>query len=61
MASIIRAWDNAWRDIWQPLREHDEAPRDMFMELFPELSKAISPDYLAMAGFYEASNDPDIA
>jgi hypothetical protein len=33
----------------------------MFMELFPELSKAISPDYLAMAGFYEASNDPDIA
>lgn len=61
MASIIKACDYAWRDIWEPLRQHDEAPIDMFMELYPEFSKAIDPASPEMDLLYEASNNPAVA
>jgi hypothetical protein len=60
-ASIIRAWDYAWQDIWQPLRHHEEAPADLFMELYPELIRASLGGELDMDRFYSAANDPVLA
>lgn len=60
-ASIIRAWDYAWQDVWLPLCEHEEAPPDLFMELYPELCRAFAGSEQNMDRFYSAASDPALA
>lgn len=34
-------WEKTWNEIWWPLSKHDEAPEDLFCELFREISKSL--------------------
>jgi len=75
--SIRQAWGSAWSDIWTPLAEHVDAPRELFMELYPELAKAFratapealdadgpdspSPSTDETSDFFDVANDPELA
>ena len=71
--SLISAWSYAWQDLWEPLEAHEDSPSELFMELYPELCKALRPptpqaepsDALAakpeVAGYFDVSNDPGLA
>ena len=41
--SLRLCWPYSWLDIWIPLAEHEDAPQDLFMELYPELALAFKP------------------
>lgn len=44
-------WRDTWREIWLPLSRHDEAPDDLFVELFREMTSGftaqLTPEHLA--------------
>ncbi len=48
---IIAVWTDTWREVWEPLSQHEAAPRDMFCEVFreiePFLKKRLSVESLA--------------
>jgi hypothetical protein len=37
--SLVVAWPWTWDEIWVPLGEHEDAPKELFAELYPELVK----------------------
>jgi len=39
---FIGVWSDTWREIWVPLIEHEDAPEDIFCELYRELASALS-------------------
>jgi hypothetical protein len=74
--SLIGARPYAWQDVWQPLEAHEDSPVELFMELYPELCKALRPSIpdaavsavdaqaaanSEVADFFDVSNDPDLA
>jgi hypothetical protein len=38
---FVGVWFETWREIWLPLSDHEEAPEDIFCELYPELVPAL--------------------
>ena len=38
---FIGVWAETWREIWTPLCDQEEAPQDIFCELYRELARAI--------------------
>jgi hypothetical protein len=38
---FIGAWSETWREIWDDLGTHEAAPKDLFCELYYELSEAL--------------------
>lgn len=38
---FIGIWSETWREIWEPIASHENAPPDLFCELFRELSGAL--------------------
>ena len=38
---LIGVWSETWREIWLPLIDHQDAPEDIFCELYRELAKAL--------------------
>lgn len=48
---IIGVWSEAWREIWSKLAKHNDAPDDLFCELYRELIVAFAdpPDVTALA------------
>lgn len=38
---FISVWSETWREIWQPLIDHEEVPEDIFCELYRELAPAL--------------------
>jgi len=38
---FIGVWSDTWREIWLPLVDHEDAPKDIFCELYRELAKAL--------------------
>jgi len=75
--SVRQAWTFTWGDIWAPLAAHDDAPSDLFMELYPELLNAFKPTQTAAVssddphakslieeqtgGVFDVANDPQLA
>jgi hypothetical protein len=39
---FLRVWSDTWREIWSPLAELDEAPDDVFVELYQKLVLAFT-------------------
>lgn len=37
---FLPVWQEMWRNVWKPLSEHPEAPKDLFVELFREVETA---------------------
>ena len=48
---IIGVWSETWREIWSKLAKHNDAPDDLFCELYRELIVAFAdqPDVTALA------------
>lgn len=48
---FLGVWSETWREIWQPLIEHDGVPEDIFCELYRELAQALKdkPSVKALA------------
>lgn len=48
---FIYVWSDTWREIWSPLFEHEDAPDDIFCELFraitPSLKRMLTVEELA--------------
>ncbi len=38
---FIGVWSETWREIWQPLINHEDVPDDIFCELYRELAPAL--------------------
>ena len=38
---FLGVWSETWREIWQPLIDHQDVPEDIFCELYRELAKAL--------------------
>lgn len=38
---FIGVWSETWREIWQPLIDHEDIPSDIFCELYRELASAL--------------------
>lgn len=38
---LIAVWPETWREIWQPLSEHELATGDLFSDLYRDLSKSL--------------------
>lgn len=38
---FIGVWSETWREIWLPLIDHEDAPADVFCELYRELAPAL--------------------
>ena len=38
---LLGVWSETWREIWQPLIDHQDVPEDIFCELYRELAKAL--------------------
>lgn len=57
---LADAWDYTWAEIWQPLTLVDDAPADLFMQIYPELANAlkVKPDPQT---YNDATNDPIVA
>lgn len=37
---VIGVWSEMWRQVWRKLAKHNDAPEDLFCELFRELNKS---------------------
>ena len=48
---FIGVWSDTWREIWKVLSMHEQAPEDLFCELYRELVPAlkIQPSVEALA------------
>jgi hypothetical protein len=57
---FISVWPETWTWIWEPLAAHEEAPSDLFCELFRELAHAMKkePSVEALA---DTVDDPAIS
>lgn len=57
---ITGVWSETWREIWSDLANYQNAPKDLFSELYAELVKAFaaSPDGKSLV---DISNNPDLA
>ena len=40
-ARFVRVWDELWTHVWSELAEHEEAPSDLFCELYRELARIL--------------------
>ena len=58
--SLLNAWQYTWIDIWSKLEEKPETPSDLFMQLYPELAKALK-NFPEPNEFDTTSNDPVLA
>jgi hypothetical protein len=38
---VMGVWSETWREIWQPLIDHEDVPEDIFCELYRELAPAL--------------------
>jgi hypothetical protein len=41
--SLRDAWAYMWTEVWEPLSAQESAPRELFMELYPEIARAFRP------------------
>lgn len=57
---VIGVWSETWREVWSKLAKHEEAPEDLFCELYRELVGAFDaiPDVTALA---DVVDQPDLA
>jgi len=57
---FISVWPETWTCIWEPLAAHEEAPSDLFCELYRELARAMKeePSVEALADIVD---DPAIS
>ena len=57
---FIAVWDEVQRDVWRELAEDETAPRDLFCELFRELSGALRTK-LSVEALADIIDDPDLS
>ena len=41
LGSFISVWQYSWNEVWGPLDSDPHSPNELFMELYPELAKAL--------------------
>jgi hypothetical protein len=57
---LVDAWQYAWTDVWLELEGCSDAPSDLFMQLYPELARALQV-FPEPTTYDSAANDPRTA
>lgn len=55
---LIGVWASAWTDIWEPLAAREDAPGDLFVELFRELTQSFKTP-LSVEQLADAIDNPE--